>query len=945
MRGEGWLYGGALLVILGAGAWLLLPGGQAGPGRRGRTAGAPVDPAAAVAPAASAREAPAAPAVPEALVLEVGGPEGALRGELEAPVGATLRRLGTAADGALQVELTAHGPLLALAARGHVDLRLEASALRAGQRLVLPHAAPALVVRVREADGAPAADVPVEVLPAGAQGPWRTDAGGTVVLDRLPAGLVQVRVGGQERTAPVALAVAGRERDLRVVLDPPLLVRGQVLSSAGRPVAGARVEARAARGPVGRAVRSGADGRFVLACPVEAVLALCVEAEGQGRVAHELRPERGALELEAGALALAGPEVEVTGRVRGVRPGPGAHVLAEPAVAALLRELVGEEAVLLPPVLAPLREDGSYELRGLPGGVPLRLSLRGAGLPEDALFTPQPGDRTRRDFEPVPGERLELWLTQAGRPVAWQRVLLSPGPVEGDALQPGDREAWTDAGGCARLADLPAGTWFVRACRAGCAHLRARVELPQAAALALELVPAPTGPRARRSGRVSDDRGRPLPGVTLRAAGVVGTSDGEGRFALEGVESLAPRVRLEFGYEPGQPVPDGVDARDYPVTWGEEVRPGSEGLSLMLPGGQALAFRAIDRLDDTPVAWLRAVARDDAGRTWLDRTLCTRDGRYLLAGLPRTGLTLTLLAPGRRLVRLVPLERAAREAGAPGTVVRERGDVGLLRGLVLEGEVTGAGGQPLPGARAALLGPGWLATLRGDPAPRRELDLRVVAADARGRGVQPLQPHVAAAAVVLWAPGHAPTLRRALYAEAPAGAAPGALERLEARIDARLRPGTRLQLSLSDLATREPVHGAVLDLESARNGSAWLDLVVRGVLGGQAASLEEVRAAGEHLLWEAREEGLYVLGPVEPGEYELLVEHPLYLPERRKLPVLDPASPLSFEQLLPEPGARLDPRDPASLARVQRGPEVVTVYGSDKMRFPVAVRRRPPGGG
>lgn len=938
MRGEGWLYGVALLGILCAGAWLLL-GGQERAGRAGRAPGP-------VAGAPPAGQAPAAPqAAARALALEVAGPEGPLHGALEGVVGATLRQVGTAPDGALRVEIAPLAPWLALQARGHVALRVEVAALRAGQRLVLPRAAPALVVRVREADGAPAADVPVEVLPADARGPQRTDAGGTVVLDGLAPGLVQVRVGGQERSAPVVLAIAGQERDLRVVLDPPLVVRGEVRSASGRAVAGALVEARAARGPVGRAVRSGPDGRFVLACPVEGVLALGVAAEGQGASSVELRPARSALEVDAGTVVLAGEEVEVTGRVRGVRAQPGAYVQAEPAVAALLRELVGAEAVLLPPVLAPLREDGSYRLAGLPGGVPLRLSLRGAGLPEDALFTPQAGDRTRRDFEPVPGERLELRLADGEGPAAWQRVLLSPGPAEGDARQADDREAWSDAGGRVELADLPAGTWWLRAYRAGRAHLRARVVLPQAGPLALAFAPAPSGPGTRLAGRVTDDRGRALPGVTLRAAGVLATSDGEGRFMLDGVESLAARVSLSFGYEPGRPVPHGLDVRDYPVTWSEDVRPGSEGLSLMLPGEQRLALRAVDRLDDTPVRWLRAVARDDAGRTWLDRTLASPDGRYLLPGLPRTGLTLTLLAPGRRLVRLVPLERAAREGAAPVAAVRDLGDVGLLRGLVLEGEVTGADGRPVPGARAALLGPGWLATLRGDPAPRRELDLRVAAADARGvvrlEGLDPAAP----AAVVLWAPGHAPTLRRALYAEAPAGEAPGALERLEARIDARLRTGTRLQLMLTDLATREPVHGAVLDLESARNGSAWLDLVVRGVLGGQAASLEELRAAGEHLLWEAREEGLYVLGPVEPGEYELVVEHPLYLPERRKLPVLDPGSPLAFEQLLPEPGARLDPGDPASLARVQRGPEVVTVYGSDKMRFPVALRRRPPGGG
>lgn len=934
MRGEGWLYCAALLGILAGGAWLLLPGS---PQRAGRAGGV-------VAPGAGATPKddgtlPGRP--PRALALEVAGPGGALRGPLDVTMGAVLHARGTAPDGALRVDLTPQGPWLALGAPGHLTLRVEAAALRDGQRLVLPRAAPALVVRVREADGAPAAHVIVEAVPAGAEGPQRTDAGGTVVLDRLAPGPVQLRVGGTERSAPALMALAGEDRDLRIVLDPALRVRGTVVDAGGRPVADALVQAHAARGPVGRAARSDGRGRFELSCPAEPVLALAAGAPGHGTGCMEVRPGRSVLDVQAGEVALAGPEVTVHGRVRGARLRPGAFVQAEPAVAALLRELAGDEAVLLPPASAPVRADGSFELRGLAGGVPLRLRLRGAGLPEDALFTPQPGDRTQRDFEPVPGERLVLRLEQGGQPAAWQHVLLSSEPAEGDALQPADREAWSDAAGEAVLEDLPAGTWFVRAYRHGCAPLRARLEVPQPGPQVLAFAPPASDPATRLAGRVTDDRGRALPGVTLRAAGATATSGPDGAFRMEGVDTLATRVTLRFGYEPGLPAGEGIDPREFPVAWSEEVRPGSEGLSLMLPRGQRVAFRALDRLDDAPICWLRVVARDDAGRTWLDRTLASADGRYELHGLPRTGLTLTLLAPGRRLSRLLPLERVA---AGEATALRDLGDLGLVRGLVLEGEVVDPAGRPLPGARAALLGPGWLATLRGGPALRRDLDLRVAAADARGvvrlEGVDPGQP----AAVVVWAPGHAPTLRRAVYAEAPAGEAPGALERLEARIDARLRTGTRLQLMLTDVASGEAVRGAVLDLESARNGSAWLDLVVRGVLGGQAASLDELRMAGEHLLWESREEGLYVLGPVEPGEYELVVEHPVYLPGRQRLPVLDPGSPLAFEQLLPEPGARLDPRDPASLAKVQRGPEVVTVYGSDRMRFPVALRRRPPGG-
>jgi hypothetical protein len=79
---------------------------------------------------------------------------------------------------------------------------------------------------------------------------------------------------------------------------------------------------------------------------------------------------------------------------------------------------------------------------------------------------------------------------------------------------------------------------------------------------------------------------------------------------------------------------------------------------------------------------------------------------------------------------------------------------------------------------------------------------------------------------------------------------------------------------------------------------------------------------------------------VEPGEYELIVEHPLYLPERRKIPVLDAGAAFAYEALEPEEGARFDPNDPGSLTRVRRGPEMVTVYGSDKMRIPISLRAK-----
>jgi hypothetical protein len=295
-------------------------------------------------------------------------------------------------------------------------------------------------------------------------------------------------------------------------------------------------------------------------------------------------------------------------------------------------------------------------------------------------------------------------------------------------------------------------------------------------------------------------------------------------------------------------------------------------------------------------------------------------------------------------------------------VVRDLGAVKLHRGLTLEGTVTDEGGEPVPGARVAALDEGWLDALRADPSARRDLTLRTTVAGERGAFVLDGLDAAKPATVVVWGDGFAPTARRAVVAAPPPEAEPEApsrgpgagpeppaapaappshaLARLFARVDVRLRRGSRVSLLLTDRVTGQPVHGAIVDLESARNGSDYLDLVLRGVAGGQVASTSAWRHVSEHLLWEGREQGAYSVGPVEPGEYGLLVEHPLYLPERRAIPVLDPGDAFSFESLEPEPGAVADPARPESLKRVRRGPEMVALYGSDRMRFQLELTPR-----
>ena len=134
-------------------------------------------------------------------------------------------------------------------------------------RVVLERAGPSITVRVTEADGTPAVGVPIGYGPAvtvdAEDDGWRrTDARGVRVVDDAPAGVLRVRVGGSERSGSALRPVVGRDREVVAVLDPPLVVRGLVLTRGGRAIAGASVRGFSSDGPAGREVLSGTDGSF-----------------------------------------------------------------------------------------------------------------------------------------------------------------------------------------------------------------------------------------------------------------------------------------------------------------------------------------------------------------------------------------------------------------------------------------------------------------------------------------------------------------------------------------------------------------------------------------------------------------------------------------------------------------------------------------------------------
>ncbi|MDA1194918.1 MAG: carboxypeptidase-like regulatory domain-containing protein, partial [Planctomycetota bacterium] len=795
------------------------------------------------------------------------------------------------------LRLRAIAPRVSFGARGHRWHTVPAGDLVDGATLALPEAAAALVVRVREADGRPAVGVPLNVQPA-APGPAAvTDEGGTVVLDHLPPGLVLLDPNSELRRGPRVRARAGDDADVTIVLEPAWRVTGVVQDPAGRPLAGALVEGLGSADTLGSAPTSDERGQFTWRGPAVARLALAVRSEGFAeRRLHVEPPAIGALVTDLGAVRLEGPGLEVVGRVRTVWRDADAYILVEPLVAAPLRELFGAGQVLDRPHRLVLEADGTFRGVDLPTGVPLRVGVRGAGVSVDAVVEGGSGERVEVALDPPPGERFVGNVHRPDRlPAAGVTLLLSAEPREGDRAGDGDLELVSGADGSFDRRGLAAGAWYVRAYAANCRSLHQRVVLPLAEPLHLHFEAALEDATRRVRGRVhhairtdvetKDDSPwvgerstiryeGALAGVTVRAGGAEAVTDADGQFVLEGVESLAPSIGLTYGYVPGAETP--ADPRAYVSQGALEVKPGGEPLELVLWRAATLRFRAVDGIDDSPLAFVHVVIRSDDGNVQFDRGVAPVDGVVEITGLPPRGSTLTVVARDRRF-------RKAPIALRPGERT-DLGDVLLVHGMRISGRVFGPGGHPIPGARIGAYGQGWQHA-EVDPGLDRELLFRTAETDLNGRfvleGFDPRKP----ADLAVWARGFAPTSVRAELAKFS--------DVIDAEVEVHLVEGAYLLVDLHELGFRgergNRVHGALVDIEHAHDGTDWLDLVLRGLLRGPVAADEDWRAVSEQLLYERRGVEGYVVGPVRPGPYLLWVERPGFERLRSKLTIIDPA--------------------------------------------------------
>ena len=643
---------------------------------------------------------------------------------------------------------------------------------------------------VREVDGRPAAGVPVTYGPDGMFA-RRTDAEGRARIDDMPAGVLRVGVGGGVRTAAPLRVRMGVDRAAEVTLDPAIDLEVRVVDEGGGAVSGADVEVVGFDGPRATTVVTGADGRARVVARLDERLAVFVAKEGYATTAVEpalpdpRRPLASAVEVrlrkESGLLK---GDVEFDDLSAG-RP---IAFRVEPAVLEPLREVLGREDVAERPLAAfPLAAGGAFDVRGLDGETPVRVSLRGPVVPEDHVVSP--ADPTTRALRFRPDRDL------------------GGGPA-GDPPPPPDAVA---------------------------AH-----------------------------GRVTDVRGAPLAGVTVGAEGRRATTDADGLFVLAGLPKGRP-LEFVYGWVDGAET-RGVDAAAFSPWFQARATVGDDPLVLVLPKAASATLRLTDGLTGAPLSWARVLVLDGDANVRFDAPVATRGGVAVLAGLvPGTAGTLVALAPGLR--REVPIALRAGE-----TV--DLGEVGLVRAGRVTGTVKDRKGAPIPFASVAAMEDGRLERGGRGDAYGRDLVLRRATADAEGaftlEGLDPSRP----TAIGVAADGYAPSARRVLWNEGE-----------DATVAATLTRGGSVRLQLLDPAGAR-VSGAYLELEDARTGVRALDLLRRAALGSFVGSSVDVRRATASFLAEDPAlPGVYRLGPVEAGQYELVVSRPGFARKRAKFTV------------------------------------------------------------
>ncbi len=757
---------------------------------------------------------------------------------------------------------------------------VELDELTREQPVVLKPASKPITVSLVEADGTPAADTPFFVRPGPAENTYRTNETGVAKLDHMPRGLIWIGASTMERSGASLRIDTTKTTSVTLALEPAWHIRGKAVDEAGNPISGAAVRVMVPGAESGRSVTTDKAGMFHWKGPAAARVAL--EVKRNGFVGHRIAvtpPAVGAMETDVGTLHIVERGFRLEGRVAGLDEIADARprIEIEPAAAAVVADMFGAGHVVSVPTIVDVAVDGTFAADDLPADLPLRISLRGAGVDVDVRILGAEGATKSLELVAAAGETLSgAVLGPNGEPAAGQVLLFSHEPRDGNAMQSDDLRVVTDAEGRFHLSGVVDPRLFVRGYREGCRSLLETIDLPQETPAQFRMESALTDATRRVTGTVRDDEGKPLGGVRVQAAGVSTVSKNDGTYVLEGVESLAPQISLSAAFPLAHETPAGIEAASFSPA-AVRMKPGTNPVDLKLARSATLKLRLLDGIDDAPIRFVHVVAQaTKGGAVLIDRGVATADGSVTLAGLSPVAMNLSLMTHNRRLTKSITLRSGK---------TLDLGDVLMPHGFRVTGTVTDEAGKPLAGATVGALDSAWQ-TRGSDISKERELLFRSTVTDKQGRysleGLDPSEPAQIAYCALDFAP-------RAKKVNPPKDIASG----INVTTDVKLSKGAFLVLELlheTAEGSGDGVFGALIDLEYARDGSDYLDVVHWGALGGPVCSGDGWRRASDLLLMEQEQDGLYIAGPLLPGPYDLLVSRPGFKRMHRRLTVMKPGA-------------------------------------------------------
>ncbi|MFL6293896.1 MAG: carboxypeptidase regulatory-like domain-containing protein [Thermoanaerobaculia bacterium] len=587
---------------------------------------------------------------------------------------ATVRRTGPA--GAYRIDVIAGrdaSPQAAAAGYLRAEAQLGVTpGMRRGPTLALEPALAATGVVVDE-QGRPVAGVQIQAAPQPAGrlriaalvasgGTSRTSASGRFRVGGLAAGIAHELRLAKAGFAPARAEVpplepgrpgAGGGTDLRIVLRRGRTGFGRVVDGSDRPVAGARIELRPApsgdrrmammrwrdSAPVKYEATADAAGRFEVRDLPAGTYGLTARGSGFAPLSVPgLAVPEGGGSTDLGTVVLS-PGVVVEGYAVDPegRPVPGAEIrVAEASADPMSRFLQQEE----PLPAATSAQDGFFRVEDRRAGETVNLDASRPGYaPAVAAGVEVPPDQpVRLVLQPsaaVEGRTVD----PDGKPVAGARVFTFPS----DPLSMGggfrmfsgsrSRQAVSDETGFFRLEDVIPGAFQLQAMATGYQHAELE-NLEVRPGQELKAVEVVLAPGAVIEGRVFSPSGQPLAGAEVSVvepsrsffAGM-GTTDGDGRYRLEGIAPGTRSVQAEH--------------KSYRRAIKElEVRPGENSVDLRLEGGVEISGRVVDE-GGTPVPSARVSLR--AGPTsWnLPSATSGADGSFTLDGVADGSYRLT----------------------------------------------------------------------------------------------------------------------------------------------------------------------------------------------------------------------------------------------------------------------------------------------------------------